>query len=58
MDGFPALDLYDLVIEVFHCSPNQTNKTKDARVTLKLVGKNKLKHANTNISHEHQSPSD
>ena len=27
----PALDLWDLVIEVFHSSPNQTNKTKDVR---------------------------
>ena len=31
MDGIPALDLCDLVIEVFHSSPNQTNKTKDVR---------------------------
>ena len=30
-DGIPALDLWDLVIEVFHSSPNQTNKTKDVR---------------------------
>ena len=29
MDGIPALDLLDLVIEVFHSSPNQPNKTKD-----------------------------
>ena len=29
MDGIPALDLWDLVIEVFHSSPNQTNKTND-----------------------------
>ena len=29
MDGI--LDLWDLVIEVFHSSPNQTNKTKDVR---------------------------
>ena len=28
MDGIPALDLWDLVIEVFHSSPNQTNETK------------------------------
>ena len=28
MDGVPALDLWDLVIEVFHCSPNQLNNTK------------------------------
>ena len=26
MDGIPALDLWDLLIEVFHSSPNQTNK--------------------------------
>ena len=31
MDGIPALDLWDLVIEVFHSSANQTNKTKDVR---------------------------
>ena len=31
MDGIPALDLWDLVIEVFHSSLNQTNKTKDVR---------------------------
>ena len=27
MDGIPALTLWDSVIEVFHSSPNQTNKT-------------------------------
>ena len=31
MDGIPALGLWDLVIEVFHSSPNQTSKTKDVR---------------------------
>ena len=31
MDGIPALDMWDLVIEVFHSSQNQTNKTKDVR---------------------------
>ena len=29
MDGIPALDLWDSVIEVFHSSPNQSNKSKD-----------------------------
>ena len=29
MDGIPALDLLDLVIEVFHSSPNQQKKAKD-----------------------------
>ena len=28
MDGIPALDHWDLVIEVFHSSPNQLNHTK------------------------------
>ena len=28
MDGIPALDLWDLVIEVFHSSPHQINKSK------------------------------
>ena len=30
MDGIPALDLGNLVIEVFHYSRNQSNKTKDS----------------------------
>ena len=30
MDGIPALDLWNLVIEVFHSSQNQSNKTKDS----------------------------
>ena len=29
MDGIPALDLWDFVIEVFHSSPNQLKKSKD-----------------------------
>ena len=28
MDGIPALNLLDLVIEVFHSSPHQINKSK------------------------------
>ena len=28
MDGLPVLDLWDLVVEVFHSSPNQTKPTK------------------------------
>ena len=34
--------LWDLVIEVFHSLPNQTNRTKDVR---KLVGNSSVKHA-------------
>ena len=29
MDGIPALDLWNLAIEVFHSSPNKTNKARD-----------------------------
>ena len=29
-DGIPALDLRNLVIEVFHCNKNQSSKTKDS----------------------------
>ena len=29
MDGIPALDLWEFVIEVFHSPPNQINKSKD-----------------------------
>ena len=31
MDGIPALDLWDLVIEVFHSPPDQANKARDVR---------------------------
>ena len=31
MEGIHALDLWDLVIEVFHSSPNKTNKAKDVK---------------------------
>ena len=63
MEGIPALDLWDLVIEVFHSSPNQINKTKDVRETLGNLSANLLpnmrkqipiKHTNvtpTNIDH-------
>ena len=30
MDGIPALDLCNLVVEVFHCNQNQPSKTKDS----------------------------
>ena len=29
MDGIPALDLWDLVIEVLHTSSNQAKKSKE-----------------------------
>ena len=34
MDGIPALDLWNLVIEVFRSSPNQSYKTRPQRVTV------------------------
>ena len=40
MDGIPALDLWHLVIEVFHSSPNQTNKTKDVREPRRTLSAN------------------
>ena len=30
MDGNPALDLWNLVLEVFHYNQNQSNKAKDS----------------------------
>ena len=30
MDGIPALDLWNWVIEVFHCNQNQPSETKDS----------------------------
>ena len=59
MDGIPALDLWDLVIEVFHSSPNQTNKTKDVREPRgKPVGRHSTQRAKTDSNHAHQSRSD
>ena len=40
MDGIPALDLWDLVIEVFHSSPNQANKTEDVRESRRNLSAN------------------
>ena len=58
MDGIPALDLWDLVIDVFHSSANQTNKTKDDRGSRgNLWVKNTTKYAETDSNHAHQSRS-
>ena len=40
MDGIPALDLWDLVLELFHSIPNQTNKTKDVRESRRNLSAN------------------
>ena len=61
MDGIPALDLWDFVIEAFHSEPNQTKPNQHnqscKRTTEKLVVKSSTKHAETNSNHEHQSRS-
>ena len=50
MDGIPALDLEDLVIEVLHSSPNQTNKARDpCRVTGKPVAEHNAQNAEAQI---------
>ena len=53
MDGIPALDLWDSVIEVFHSSNRRCK-----RATGKLVGKQSTKHAKTESNNAHQSRSD
>ena len=58
MDGIPALDLWDLVIEAFHSSPNQINKTKDQKsqgnlsrnTTFHMKNPNPIKHANLDLN--------
>ena len=43
MDGIPALERWDMVVEVFHSSPNQPNNTKDQarRISLRDLTSNK-----------------
>ena len=46
MDGIPALDLWDSVVEVFRSSPNQTNKNQRCkRATGKPVGSSSITNA-------------
>ena len=49
MYGIPALDLWDLVIEVFQSSPNQINKSKDQELQGNLL-------QNTTIPVKKQNP--
>ena len=57
MDGVPALDLWDLVIEVFHSSPNQINKSTglesqgslSRNTTLHMKNQNSTKHVNLDL---------
>ena len=58
MDGIFALDLWDLVIEVFHSSPNQINKSKcqeyqgilSRNTTLHMKNQNPTKHVNLDLN--------
>ena len=58
MDGIPALDFWDSLIEVFHSSPNQINKSKDQEsqgdlsrnTTLHMKNQNSTKHADLDLS--------
>ena len=50
MDGLHALDLWDLVTEVFHSSANQQNKIKDVRESRRNMS------ANTQPNMQKQSP--
>ena len=56
MNGIPALDLWDSVVEVFDSTPNQTIKTKDVReprgnllATLRLNMRKQIPTMNTNL---------
>ena len=53
MDGIPALDLWDLVIELFHSSPNQTDKTKDVREPGRNLSPNTLPNMQKQIPTTH-----
>ena len=58
MDGIPALDLWDLEIEVFQSSSNQTNKTKEQKsmgnlsqnTRLHLKNQNPTEHTNLDLN--------
>ena len=58
VDGVPALDLWDLLIEVFHSSPNQINKSKgqgsqgnlSRNTTLHMKNQNPTKHVNLDLN--------
>ena len=56
MDGIPALDLWNLVIEVFHSPPNQQSQ-RSWRATGKLVAKNTTQHAKPKSNQAHHSRS-
>ena len=57
MDGIPALDLRDLVIEEFHSSPNQFNYTKDQvrRKSSRNTTSNKQNQNQTKVPTQHDN---
>ena len=65
MDGIPALDLWDLVIEVFHSPPNQINKSEgqesqgnlSRNTTLHMKKHNPTKHVNLDLTNIDRIPS-
>ena len=58
MDGIPALDFRNLVIEVFHCGQNQPDKNQGSISTGKPVASRHDKHteeeSNENFNHARQ----
>ena len=57
MDGIPALDLWDLVVEVFHSSPNQTDKPKVPQLQGNLLRNTTLRMKNPKSNQVQQSGS-
>ena len=61
MARIPELDLWDLVTEVFHSSPNQINKTKDRKsqgnlsqnIQLRMKNQTPTKHINLDLNNVH-----
>ena len=58
MNGIPTIDLWNLVIEVFHSSPNQINKSKGQEsqgnltrnTTFHMKNQNPTKHVNLDLN--------
>ena len=56
MDGTPPLALWDVVIEVFHSSPNQTNKNKHIREQLGNLSATRQSHKRKQIPTTNTNP--
>ena len=53
MDGIPALGLWASVIEIYHSSPNKTNKTKDVKVQRRKLTANIQLNMRSHIQTKH-----